>query len=264
MSETRLLGGDGYIRLIEHWGSDERVVEAARMSTGKGFLGWGPNTCPACGGAGTKDGAVVEYVETENNCPRCKGLGQVDGDEKLMRYLYENRHDTPFEMAGMVVEVQAPIFVFREWHRHRVPWSYNEASARYEPLPDLDYQPSVARMMRGGGHLTKQAASADGAVVLTEGAAADWRERLHAWQRQGEQLYQLGLAWGVPKELARCAMSVARMSRMRASANLRGWLHFLGLRAAPNAQEEIRVYAEAAAGMLRGIFPRTMSLYDRT
>ena len=77
----------GYVELVESWGSDERIVEAARMSTGKGFLGWGPK----------EDGSA--------------------GDEKLLKFLWENKHATPFEMGGMVIEVQAPIFVFREWHR---------------------------------------------------------------------------------------------------------------------------------------------------
>ena len=86
--EVKLLD-HGYLRYIEHWGSDEQIIEAARMSTGKGFLGWGPK----------KDGSL--------------------GDERLLRYLWEHKHVTPFEMAGMTIEVQAPIMVFREWHRHR-------------------------------------------------------------------------------------------------------------------------------------------------
>ena len=102
----------GYLSLVETWGSDERIVEAARMSTGKGFLGWGTADAP--------------------------------GDEKLLKFLSDNAHATPFEMAGLIVEVQAPIMVFREWHRHRTQ-SYNEMSARYTPLPDVNYLPSVER-----------------------------------------------------------------------------------------------------------------------
>lgn len=251
----------GYMKVIETWGSDEAIVEAARMSTGKGFLGWGEEeTCARCGGTGTN--------EPEHGpgslCKQCGGrklFVNKPGDEKLLRYLYENRHDTPFEMAGLTVEVQAPIFVFREWHRHRVPWSYNEASARYAPLPALDFVPSVERMMRGGGHLTKQA-GAHGGAVLTEETAGQFIDRLAAWQAEGERLYQFALKSGVPKELARCSMSVARFSKMRASANLRGWMHFLSLRAAPTAQEEIRVYAEAAAKILDEHFPRAMGLFS--
>jgi hypothetical protein len=77
----------GYIELIETWGSDERIIESARMSTNKGFKQWGTPEQP--------------------------------GDEKLLAFLYNNKHMSPFEMAGMTVEVCAPLFVFREWHRHR-------------------------------------------------------------------------------------------------------------------------------------------------
>jgi thymidylate synthase (FAD) len=250
----------GYLELVESWGSDERVVEAARMSTGKGFLGWGPkcDECGRSGGQNTNPGG--DPLECSHGT--CPGRRTRPGDEKLLRYLYENRHDTPFEMAGMIVEVRAPIFVFREWHRHRVPWSYNEASARYAPLPALDYVPTPERMMRGGGHLTKQAASGEGAEPLTETSAERWAKRLRDLQTDLENHYQKGLQIGVPKELARLAMTVGRFSTMRASANLRGWLHFLGLRDAPNAQEEIRVYAQAAGDFLRSLFPRTMALHD--
>lgn len=262
MTEEIKLLNHGYIRHVETWGSDERIVEAARMSTGKGFLGWGGyDKCKNCP-AERATGSPAHVMEAGQCFPTEHVWEPVKGDEKLLRYLWENHHDTPFEMGGMVVEVQAPIVVFREWHRHRVPWSYNEASARYAPLPALDYLPTVDRVMRGGGHLSKQTRKADGAVELTEGAARDFLERLERWQRDGEQIYQLGLAWGVPKELARGAMSVFRFSKMRAHANVRGWTHFLNLRADSRAQEEIRLYAEAAATLLRERFPRTMALYD--
>lgn len=262
---------NGYIEVVESWGSDERIVEAARMSTGKGFLGWeAHDRCADCGMAVVD--ASEEYPALWGDrqpepSEACKARGSHDwkrvaGDEKLLRYLYENRHDTPFEMAGLIVEVQAPIIVFREWHRHRVPWSYNEASARYAPLPAIDYVPTIERMMRGGGHLTKQAGAAAGAEALREEDAHEFLDRLVEVQAQAESLYQWGLKRGVPKELARLSMTVGRYSKMRASSNLRGWLHFLGLRSAPNAQEEIRVYANAAAEILRARFPRTMALYD--
>jgi thymidylate synthase (FAD) len=259
----------GYIKLIETWGSDEGIVEAARMSTGKGFLGWHPR-CANCGDA-LRETPVCGWSPGDPEpglvlagCTHPKaegGLHKETSDLKLLQYLHQNHHDTPFEMAGMIVEVQAPIIVFREWHRHRVPWSYNEASARYAPLPALDFLPTVERLMAGGGHLTKQA-GAHGDVVLTEERAAWFLSNLEAWQLDGERLYQTALADGVPKELARGAMSVFRFSKMRASANLRGWCHFLTLRTAPGAQKEIRDYANAASEMLHAAFPRCMGLFD--
>jgi thymidylate synthase (FAD) len=88
----------GFVRLIETWGSGEAgvpeagIIEAARQSTQGAFRGW-------------------------------------ETDEKLLRFMYENNHNSPFEFCGAVIEIQAPIFVFREWHRHRTQ-SYSEMSAR--------------------------------------------------------------------------------------------------------------------------------------
>lgn len=100
----------GYVELIENWGSDEAIVEAARMSTDKGFLGWEPGPCPVCDGETHVNGAA---------CRACEGKGEIRGDKHLLRYLWNNKHSTPFEFAGMTIEVQAPLIVFREWHRHR-------------------------------------------------------------------------------------------------------------------------------------------------
>lgn len=217
----------GHLTLIESWGSDERIIESARMSTGKGFLGWGTADQP--------------------------------GDEKLLRYLWEHKHATPFEMAGLTVEVQAPIFVFRQWHRHRTQ-SYNEMSARYTPLPDLDYIPTANRLMENST-TNKQAGTATGAAALTLEAAEGFRSRLMIHCAAAQRLYEDALAAGVPKELARVHLPVARYSRMRASANLRNWLAFMSLRWDSHAQHEIYVYADALGQCIRQAFPRTWELF---
>jgi len=214
----------GYVDLIETWGSDERIVEAARMSTNKGFKGWGEPGAP--------------------------------GDEKLLRYLWENKHATPFEMAGAVFEVKAPIFVFREWHRHRTQ-SFNEMSGRYVALPDENYMPSVERLMTVGGK-NKQAQSTG--AVLSVGEAESFCTALRLSYHSQQMLYDNALTAGVPKELARICLPVARYSKMRASANLRNWLGFLTLRAEPHAQWEIQQYAYAIADILREKFPRTLEI----
>ena len=235
----------GYLSVIEHWGSDERIVEAARMSTGKGFLGWGPQPCPSC----AAEGWPVEKCEDKK-----------PGDEKLLRFLSENHHDTPFEMAGMIVEVQAPIFVFREWHRHRTQ-SYNEMSARYTPLPDENYIPTVERLMVNS-KTNKQAGVVAGAEELTEVQAEQFRKTLAGMYQDQEKLYQWALKSGVPKELARVHLPVGRYSRMRASANLRNWLGFLTLRMDSKAQYEIRMYANAVGNLIAERFPRTWELFS--
>jgi thymidylate synthase (FAD) len=266
----------GYIKLVETWGSDERVIESARMSTGKGFLGWGPRAsekpCEQCDGKGETDdrGFALRgqpFFQTEK-CRACGGDGKqrVAGDEKLLRYLYENAHATPFEFGGLVVEVQAPIFVFREWHRHRTQ-SFNEMSARYTPLPDLNYVPTVERLMLNSRLLTdskanKQAGTAKGAEELTAEQARVFQEMLKVQYEDAQKLYDFALAAGIPKELARVHLPVGRYSRMRASANLRNWLAFLTLRMAPNAQYEIRQYANAVGTLIVDRFPRTWELFN--
>jgi thymidylate synthase (FAD) len=244
----------GYVKLIETWGSDYRIIEAARMSTQKGFEGWGDNTPCNYDMAAAQTGKPCK--RGMHNC----GVDHKVGDERLLRYLWEHNHATPFEMAGMVIEVQAPIFVFREWHRHRTQ-SYNEMSARYAPLPDLNYYPTVERLMMGGGHLTKQAGTAAGAQTLTEQAASDFVASLHGNYVAAQILYEESLKDGVPKELARLCLPVGRYSRMRASANLRNWLAFLTLRMAKEAQWEIRQYANSVAEIVQQYFPRTYELF---
>jgi len=244
----------GYLKIVESWGSDQSIVEAARMSTDKGFLGWGPR-CKKCK---RPLGGNSDWI----TCPNedCEDAGEEPGDERLLRYLYDNQHATPFEFGGMVIEVQAPIFVFREWHRHRTQ-SYNEMSARYTPLPDLNYVPTVERLMINS-KTNKQAGVISGAEELTPERAAWFRTQLEKMYGDQEHLYQAALVAGVPKELARVHLPVGRYSRMRAHANLRNWLAFLTLRIAPSAQWEIRQYANVMRDLLVSAFPKTMELFD--
>lgn len=218
----------GYVKLVDTYGSDESIIEAARMSTGKGFNGWGTPESP--------------------------------GDEKLLRFLWENRHATPFEMAGATLEIKAPIFVFREWHRHRTQ-SYNEMSARYVPLPNENYVPSIERMLSVNAQTTNKQAIGSG-TTLDEKLAAEWSKKLAHLYELSQNLYEEGIAIGVAKELARLPVPVARYSRMRAHANLRNWLAFLALRLPSNAQWEIRQYAEAVRQILAEQFPRTLELFQ--
>lgn len=260
----------GCIELVESWGSDERIIEAARMSTGKGFLGWGGDyECSFCGyRIASLDADQARTPLDERPCPN--EIINVDhptksswvlkiGDEKLLRFLWNNAHATPFEMGGMVIEVQAPIFVFREWHRHRTQ-SYNELSARYTPLPDVNYVPSIERLMINS-KTNKQASTISGTEELTELDAALFQDALKLQYAHVERTYQWALKAGVPKELARVHLPVGRYSRMRASANLRNWLAFLTLRMAPNAQWEIRQYANAVGEILSKQFPRTWEIF---
>lgn len=224
----------GYVEFIEMWGSDERIIESARVSTNKGFQGWGP---------------IQENTGT--------GSTTREGDEKLLKYLYKNKHMTPFEMGGATFEIQAPIFVFREWHRHRTQ-SYNEMSARYTPLPDMNYVPTMERLLMTDGK-NKQAQSTGN--ILDESTAQFYQSKFIEVYAALEEYYRGALKAGVPKELARIILPVGRYSKMRGSANLRNWMHFLTLRLDPHAQWEIRQFADAVCKILSATFPRTMELF---
>lgn len=255
----------GYLKPVEEWGSDQMIIESARMSTDKGFLGWGPKIR-----AFDKDeneipltGWQHDNVRKHENVRATLGVARWEdagpGDEKLLRFLYENKHSTPFEFAGLTVEVQAPLMVFREWHRHRVPFGYSEQSARYVEMPELFYVPSAERLSMGGQSKTNKQSSG---AVLSDSVVGETRMRIDATSRRAFAEYRAMIADGVAKELARLVLPVNTYSRMRATGNLRGWLGFLTLRTAPGAQWEIRQYADAVAEILRVTFPRTMELFD--
>jgi len=231
----------GFVRLVETYGGGDHgteneagIIEAARQSTQGGFKGW-------------------------------------ENDTRLLKYLYDNKHSTPFEFAGMVIEVKAPIFIFRQWQRHRTQ-SYNEMSARYGEVPNENYIPTVKRLVdasllaneKNNIKKNKQAGTVDGAAIVNPQIAERIQGQLETEYERAEELYQEYLKAGVPKELARIGMPVGRYSQMRASTCLRNWLAFLTLRLDPHAQWEIRQYASAVAQIIEQEFPKTYSLFAKT
>lgn len=272
----------GYVEFVEAWGhgkdgdvtsdgdSDYEVglIEAARQSTQGNFRGWDADPCN-CDHREREAKALEEYKAeipdlfseppTVDHRAECASK-KKPGDFKLLSYLYKNNHATPFEFAGLVIEVQAPIFVFREWHRHRTQ-SYNEMSARYTPLPDLYYVPTLERVRSGAINTTNK--QAQGTGMLHEGDARTFVEdELIDLYSMAEKVYQKALADGIPKELARLVMPVGHYSRMRASANLRNWLGFLTLRMDTRAQWEIRQFANAVGDIIKAKFPQTWGLFN--
>ena len=140
--------------------------------------------------------------------------------------------------------------------------SYNEMSARYAPLPNENYIPTVERLMRNAGGTNKQAGTVKDAVEMTEDAAHWFRGHLERIYDSDEVLYKEALSRGVPKELARVHLPVGRYSQMRASTCLRNWLGFLTLRADKGAQFEIQEYARAVGQIIQEQMPRTWELFD--
>lgn len=270
----------GYVKVIDVLGSDERIIESARMSTDKGFIGWGYFHYVCQTPYNRKDRQrCYSYSGPETVAPMCPNCGaqcvvkeSYPGDEKLLKYLYTNKHATPFEFGELVIEVQAPIFVIREWQRHRtqgirdlfdddfLEMSFNEMSGRYVELPDLCYVPSLERMQAAKQSTTNKQSS-DEAATFTQRQADAYQNLLRSSYTAARGQYQELLSLGVAREVARLCLPVAQYSRMRAKANLRNWLAFLTLRMAPNAQWEIRQYANVVGQIIAEQFPRTWQLF---
>jgi thymidylate synthase (FAD) len=217
----------GFVRLIDKMGNDQSVVRAARVSYDAAWR------------AGEDQGS----------------------DAKLIRYLWKNHHTTPFEAVSFTFEVKAPIFVFRQWHRHRT-WSYNELSARYRELPEEFYVPSPE-------HIGVQSANSKQArdiVGMDEETRISREHQISQARRvMSEAFLQyktlIGLGW--PRELARSVLPVATYSHMFATVNLLNLLKFLTLRCDAHAQYEIRVYADAMRELVRPIVPVCIGAWEQ-
>lgn len=210
----------GYVRLVDSMGGDLSIVRAARVSYDAAWR------------AGEDEGS----------------------DERLIRYLWRNRHTTPFEAVTLTFEVHAPIFVFRQWHRHRT-WSFNELSARYRELPEDFYLPDPAL-------IGSQATNNKQARVIGE-AAVGREDEVQALRDHSEaafRLYRELLSKGWPRELARTALPVNTYSTMFATVDLLNLLKFLTLRCDPHAQYEIRVYADAMRDLAAAVAPVALAV----
>ena len=210
----------GLIRLIDSMGDDLSIVRNARVSYDAEWR------------AGEDSGS----------------------DSRLIGYLYKNGHNTPFEAVSVTFEVKAPIFVFRQWHRHRTQ-SYNELSARYKELPEEFYVPDVEQ-------ITTQ--STDNKQMRTteqHPEAAIFREWMRISNERSFETYHNLIERGCPRELSRSVLPVGTYSHMFATANLNNWFRFLGERLHPHAQYEIRVYAEEILTALESIAPVAVAAF---
>jgi thymidylate synthase (FAD) len=211
----------GFVRVIDYMGDDSAIVQAARVSYG----------------AGTK---------------------HVQNDEGLIRYLMRHWHSTPFEMCEIKLHVKLPVFVARQWIRHRTA-NVNEYSARYSildrefyiPAPDaLAAQSTVNNQGRGEVLQGEEAARVLEWLKADAGRAFDHYEAMLS-QAQPDGTPQQGLA----RELARMNLPMNTYTQWYWKTDLHNLLHFLRLRADAHAQYEIRVYAEAIADMVADWVP---------
>jgi thymidylate synthase (FAD) len=217
----------GFVRLVDSMGSDLSVVRAARVSYDADWR------------AGQDAGS----------------------DTRLINYLWRNHHTSPFESVQFTFEVKAPIFVFRQWHRHRT-WSYNELSARYKELPEEFYVPDLDKI--GSQSLTNKQIR-DMGVNLTkinENKQVQDQQKLYKHCHEAFELYRYLLGEGWPRELARSVLPVNTYSHMFASVNLLNLFKFLSLRDHEHAQYEIQVYAKAMKELIRPVVPVSVEAFE--
>lgn len=244
----------GYVKWIDSMGSDERIIQAARMSTGKGFITWDAyDKCPECSAWRLSPG--VTAVLHADGCSRPEVV-TAKHDEKLLAYLWKNRHHTPFEMCELTLQVKAPIFIWRQWMRHRAA-NYNEQSARYGELDSDFYFPDASTLKRQSA-ANKQGGSVTFNPDFANHLLKPMRESCEAAYKVYESLLEAGVA----REQARLVLPVNIYSTCMVKMNLRMALHFLGLRDDSHAQGEMQQYGKAVASIVETLWPRTYALYE--
>lgn len=179
-------------------------------------------------------------------------------DAKLINYLWEHHHTTPFEAVTFTFEVKAPILVFRQWHRHRT-WSYNEVSARYTELPEEFYIPTFDQIQRQSKS-NKQGKEDD--QPYTDLEKAEIQKYFVNSSKACFREYQGLLKLGLTRELARSVLPVNTYSHMFATVNLCNLFKFLTLRCDKHAQYEIRVYAKAMLELIKLVVPNAVFAWE--
>ncbi|NEN87988.1 MAG: FAD-dependent thymidylate synthase [Okeania sp. SIO3H1] len=222
MSDAFNVLNHGLVRLVDHMGNDLSIVRSARVSYD------------------------AEWRTGED----------AGKDAKLINYLLKNRHTSPFEQVKFTFEVKAPIFIFRQWHRHRT-WSYNEVSARYSQLPEEFYVPELEQITTQHSS-NKQMRTDEQNEHAQEMQNAIFRQCTEAFDT-----YKKLIEDGYPRELARSVLPVGTYSHMFASVDLHNLFHFLMLRLHPHAQYEIRVFAEAMLKLIEPIVPVAVEAFNK-
>lgn len=209
----------GFVRLVDYLGNDSRVVQAARVSYGDG----------------TKT---------------------VREDAALIDYLLRNRHTSPFEMVELTLHVKAPIFVARQWMRHR-SGSANEISGRYSVMPDEFYLPGPEQI-RAQGKRSRQVGEGSLDGETAHGASESFDAALH----QSYGTYQELLESGVAREMAREVLPVGLYTEFYWKQDLHNLFHFLRLRMDWHAQYEIRAYGDAVAQCAKAVAPLAFRSFE--
>lgn len=209
----------GFVGLVDHMGSDAAIVEAARVS-----------------------------YQTGTKATRT--------DRALIRYLMRHKHTSPLEMCEVKLHIRAPIFVLRQWIRHRTA-SVNEESGRYSEIREMFFSPAL-------GDLAPQSLDnkqgREGEFPLHKQKAI--RNVIEANNEYSYASYKALLAEDLARELARITLPLTTYSSLYWKIDLHNLLHFLTLRTDSHAQKEIRDYADAILEIIRPLFPYAVEAWE--
>jgi thymidylate synthase (FAD) len=214
----------GFIRVIDYMGDDAAIVQAARVSYGR-------------------------------------GTRRVSEDAGLIRYLMRHRHSTPFEMCEIKFHVKLPIFVARQWIRHRMA-NVNEYSARYSVMDREFYIPAPAQLAaqsaanrQGRGDILDGEEAHEVLTLLRDDAARNYDHYAHMLNETADGTPLDDTRQGLARELARMNLTLNTYTQWYWKTDLHNLLNFCSLRADAHAQYEIRVYADAILDTVRAWVP---------
>lgn len=210
----------GFVRLVDYMGGDKRIVQSARVSYGEG---------------------TKSYRQ----------------DKGLINYLLRNEHTSPFEQVVFTFHAKMPIFVARQWVRHRTA-RLNEISGRYSVMKEEFYLPDGA-VIAPQAEDNKQGRSDERFSSSTE---EQIRTEITTGQRTAYESYQRLLDEGLARELARINLPLSTYTEWYWQIDLHNLFHFLRLRLDPHAQYEIRVYAEAMHGIVATVCPIALEAFE--
>ena len=221
----------GFVRVIDYMGDDSAIVQSARVSYGKG----------------TK---------------------KISNDQGLIKYLMRHRHSTPFEMCEIKFHIKLPIFVARQWIRHRTA-NVNEYSARYSILDKEFYIPSIENLAaqstvnnQGRGEVLSSDEASNVISILKTDAEQTYANYETLLNESSEGGILDESKSGIARELARMNLTLNTYTQWYWKIDLNNLLHFLALRADDHAQYEIRIYADAMLDIVNKWVPITYSAFD--
>ena len=221
----------GFVRVIDYMGDDSAIVQSARVSYGKG----------------TK---------------------KISNDQGLIKYLMRHRHSTPFEMCEIKFHIKLPIFIARQWIRHRTA-NVNEYSARYSILDKEFYIPSIENIAsqstinnQGRGEVLSSEEASNVISILKADAEQTYANYESLLNESSEGGVLDENKSGIARELARMNLTLNTYTQWYWKIDLNNLLHFLALRADDHAQYEIKVYADAMLDIVKKWVPITYSAFD--